>query len=135
MTTHKIANPLDGAQVKACCAAGYSSDVVALLLGSSYHPGGTRLTRRMLDLLALLPGERLVDVASGLGTTSLLAARDYGVGVDGVDLSEANVKLAAGAAVAADLVTRSWVQAVEASLQLIKAESERRAGRNRQPTP
>ena len=34
-----------------------------------------------------------------------------------------------------DLVTRSWIQAVEGSLELIKAESERRAGNNRQPTP
>jgi len=33
-----------------------------------------------------------------------------------------------------DLVARNWIQAVEGSLELIKAESERRAGSNRQPT-
>ncbi len=33
-----------------------------------------------------------------------------------------------------DLVTRSWIRAVEGSLELIKAESERRAGSNRQPS-
>ena len=54
--------------LKACCAAAYSSDVVALLLGDSYHPGGT---------------------------TALLLADAYGVRVDGVDYSPAGV--AAGA--------------------------------------
>lgn len=88
----------DAATLKACCATGYSSDVVALLLGSSYHPGGLRLTRRLLDTVGLRPGDLLVDVASGIGTTSLLAAGEYGADVDGVDLSAANVALANGAA-------------------------------------
>ncbi len=101
------AGGLDAEEVKACCATGYSSDVVTLLLGDSYHPGGTELTRRLLDLLALRPDERLVDVASGLGTSSLLAAREYDVIVEGIDLSEANVKLASGAAVAAGLAERA----------------------------
>jgi len=96
----------DPAAIKACCATGYSSDVVTLLLGASYHPGGTRLTRRLLDAIEVGPGHRLVDVACGVGTTALLAAQDYGATVDGVDLSEANVKLASGAAVATDLADR-----------------------------
>jgi len=95
----------DAAAIKACCATGYSSDLVALLLGASYHPGGTALTRRLLDALHLQPGEWLVDVACGVGTTALLAAQEYGVVVDGVDLSEANIKLASGAAEATDLAT------------------------------
>ncbi|MDQ3782337.1 MAG: methyltransferase domain-containing protein [Actinomycetota bacterium] len=107
MTTHGLTDGLDAAQVKACCATGYASDVMTLLLGSSYHPGGTALTRRLLDLLGLEPSERLVDVASGIGTSSLLAAQEYGVQVHGVDLSEANVKLATGAAVATDLTDRA----------------------------
>ncbi|MGH8827419.1 MAG: class I SAM-dependent methyltransferase, partial [Jiangellaceae bacterium] len=107
MTTADLTGGLDSAQVKTCCATGYSSDAVGLLLGFSYHPGGTTLTRRLLDLLDLRPGQRLVDVASGVGTSSLLAAADYGVIVDGVDLSNANVKLASGAAVATDLADRA----------------------------
>jgi ubiquinone/menaquinone biosynthesis C-methylase UbiE len=107
MTVHEPVNGLDASEVKACCAAGYSSDLVSLLLGSSYHPGGTTLTRRLLDSIGLQAGEQLVDVACGIGATSLLAARDYGAEVDGVDLSEANVKLAAGAAVATDLAQRA----------------------------
>lgn len=98
---------LDAAGLKACCAAGYSSDLVSLLLGSSYHPGGLRLTRHLLDGLALVEGRRLVDVAAGVGTTALLAAEELGVRVDGVDLSAANVNLASGAALSAGLADRA----------------------------
>lgn len=107
MTAHEVAGGLGAEQVKACCATGYSSDVVSLLLGPSYHPGGTRLTRRLLDSIGLQAGERLADVASGIGTTGLLAAQEYDAIVDGVDMSEANVKLATGAAVTTDLADRT----------------------------
>lgn len=93
----------DAEQIKICCATSYSSDVVGLLLGPSYHPGGLSLTRRLLDLLGLSPGMRLVDVACGIGTTSRLAASEYDVVVDGVDLSDANVAAAADTAASAGL--------------------------------
>ena len=96
----------DAAAIKACCAAGYSSDLVSLLLGDSYHPGGLTLTRRLLHRLGLQPGDRMLDVASGIGTTSLLAATEYGARVDGIDLSDANVALAHGAAAARGLADR-----------------------------
>lgn len=107
MSAGEVFDGLDAAQVKACCATGYSSDLVSLLLGPSYHPGGTRLTRRLLDALGLRPGERLVDVASGIGTTALLAAQEYDAIVDGVDLSASNVALAVGAADAAGVGDRT----------------------------
>lgn len=93
----------DAAAVKACCVDGYSSDLVSLLLGESYHPGGLQLTRHLFEKLCLTTGQRLVDVASGVGTTALLASRENDVQVDGVDLSAANVALAAGAAASAGL--------------------------------
>jgi ubiquinone/menaquinone biosynthesis C-methylase UbiE len=96
----------DPAAIKACCADGYSSDLVALLLGDTYHPGGLALTRRLLDALGVGPGERLLDVAAGTGATALLAAVEYGALVDGVDLSTANVTLASGAAAARGLADR-----------------------------
>lgn len=96
-----------GETIKACCAVGYSSDLVSLLLGDSYHPGGLDLTRRLLDQLGLAPGSRLVDVASGIGTTVLLAASEYDAQADGVDLSPANVTLATGAAAARGLDDRA----------------------------
>lgn len=97
---------LDPALVKACCAAGYSSDLVALLLDDSYHPGGLALTRQLLDRMAVHSGHRLLDVAAGTGTTSLLSAVEYGARVDGVDLSPANVTLASGVAAARGLADR-----------------------------
>jgi len=103
-----------GDDVKACCAAAYSSDVVALLLGVSYHPGGTALTRRLADGLHLGEGHRVLDVASGRGTTALLLADTYGVRVDGVDYSPANTALAQGAAQATGLADRAAFTAGDA---------------------
>ncbi|MEU8849702.1 methyltransferase domain-containing protein [Streptomyces sp. NPDC048564] len=99
-------NQPSGEELKACCAAAYSSDIVALLLGESYHPGGTALTRRLADGLGLTPGARVLDVASGRGTTALLLADAYGTEVDGVDYASANTALAQGAAQAAGLADR-----------------------------
>ncbi|WP_314176535.1 class I SAM-dependent methyltransferase [Streptomyces winkii] len=96
-----------GDGLKDCCAAAYSSDVVALLLGDAYHPGGTALTRRLADGLRLTRTNRVLDVASGRGTTALLLADAYGVRVDGVDYSAANTAHARGAASAAGLGDRA----------------------------
>jgi len=102
-----MTQPPTGEDVKACCAAAYSSDVVALLLGDAYHPGGAALTRRLADLLGLTAGERVLDVASGRGTTALLLTDAYGADVDGVDYSAANTALAQGAAQAAGLAGKT----------------------------
>lgn len=98
---------MDGDELKACCTAAYSKDVVALLLGDSYHPGGTALSRRLADRLALTADARVLDVASGRGTTALLLADAYDVRVDGVDYSAANTALAQGAAQAAGLAEKA----------------------------
>ena len=79
------------AEIKACCAATYGNDAVALLLGESYHPGGPSLTRRMAERLRLRSGQRVVDVAAGPGASARLLATDYDVIVDGVDLGQASV--------------------------------------------
>jgi hypothetical protein len=93
-------------EIKSCCAAAYSSDVVGLLLGDSYHPGGLALTRRLAGRLDLAADARVLDVACGRGTTALLLAEDNRARVDGVDLSAGNVALAQGAAAAAGLADR-----------------------------
>lgn len=90
-------------EIKTCCATAYGSDLVALLLGESYHPGGLTLTRHLARLLDLCPEQRVLDVAAGRGTTALLLAQEHGVRVDGIDLSGANVALAQGAADTAEL--------------------------------
>ena len=71
------------AEIKACCAATYGNDAVALLLGESYHPGGPSLTRRMAERLRLRSGQRVVDVAAGPGASARLLATDYDVIVAG----------------------------------------------------
>jgi len=97
---------LSAADVKACCAAAYSSDAVALVLGDSFHPGGRPLTRRLATVTCLQPGERVLDLASGPGTTALLLAQEFGVTVDGIDLAAASVARASAAAQAAGLAER-----------------------------
>lgn len=82
------------AHVKSCCVTAYSTDLVAMLLGEAYHPGGPALTRQLADQLALRPGQAVLDVASGPGTTARLLAGEYGVRVTGIDLSPANVATA-----------------------------------------
>jgi arsenite methyltransferase len=81
----------DPEYVKACCAAFYGVDLVRLFLGDSYHPGGAALTRRLADLLGLQPGERVLDVAAGIGTAALLLAGERDAQVVGVDLGESQV--------------------------------------------
>jgi SAM-dependent methyltransferase len=72
--------------VKSCCARAYESDVVAAVLGPSYHPGGLALTRRLARALGLGPGMRVLDVAAGPGATGRLLAEEFGCEVVGVDL-------------------------------------------------
>ncbi len=90
-------------RIKACCADAYSRDIVALLLGESYHPGGASLTRRLAEVLGLRSGQRVADIASGPGATARLLASEYDVTVDGVDLGEINVDRGRTAAAAAGL--------------------------------
>jgi hypothetical protein len=99
---------------KACCAAAYQEDVVALILGESYHPGGLDLTRRLAQGLGLRSGQRVLDVASGPGATACLLAAEFGVDVDGVDLGEASVEKARAAAAGRGLSGRVHFQAGDA---------------------
>ena len=88
------AEGLAATEVKSCCATAYQNDVVALVLGESYHPGGLDLTRRLARALDLRPGDHVLDIASGPGTTALLVAAEFGVEVDGVDLGSMTVERA-----------------------------------------
>lgn len=81
-------------ETKACCAAAYGNDAVALVLGESYHPGGLRLTHRLAARLRLRTGQRVLDVAAGPGATARMLAADYDVTVDGIDLAPDTVEKA-----------------------------------------
>ncbi len=94
------------ASVKQCCAAFYGSDLARLLLGDSFHPGGTQLTDRLCQLLQLSQRSRLLDVAAGRGTSAFYVVEAFGCEVVGIDLSEDNVHAANEEAVRRGLADR-----------------------------
>jgi arsenite methyltransferase len=75
-------------------------------LAGELHPGGAATTRRALELIGVGPGERLLDIASGKGDSALLAARERGCIVTGIDFGKAAVIDAGRAAEAAGLSDR-----------------------------
>jgi arsenite methyltransferase len=74
-------------EIKSCCAAAYSSGTARLLLGDSFHPVGLALTSRLARALRVGPGDLVVDVACGPGTSALQLARETGCEVIAVDLA------------------------------------------------
>ncbi len=100
-------DPEDHDAVKACCATAYGIDLVALFLGDTYHPGGLDLTRRLATAIKLNAGERVLDVASGIGTTALLLATEHDVDVLGVDLGATQIDRARTRATDAGLDQRA----------------------------
>ncbi|MGH3449484.1 MAG: class I SAM-dependent methyltransferase, partial [Haloechinothrix sp.] len=65
------------------------------------HPGGRASTDRLLDWAAVQPGERVLDVGCGVGTTAIRLVREYDAKVVAADLAplmrqraEANVAAA-----------------------------------------
>jgi arsenite methyltransferase len=102
-------------QLKSTCAAVYEHPVVRWLLGGELHPGGQQSTRRALELIGLGNGDRLLDVASGSGTSALLAARELGATVTGIDYGEQAVMAAAAAADA---------ECLDARIQFVRGDAE-----------
>jgi len=97
---------LAGSDAKACCAALYEHPAVRWLLGDELHPGGEATTRRALELVGVEAGERLLDIASGTGASAILAAREFGCLVAGVDYGAEAIRGAQRAADAAGLCDR-----------------------------
>src|SRR5258708_16992094 len=108
--------------VKQCCARVYESDFAKLLLGDSFHPGGLKLTERLGTLLGLTPQSRVLDIASGKGTSALFLAERFGCEVLGIDYSEQNVEQASAVAAAQGIGSRVSFRAGDAE-RLPVAES------------
>ena len=89
--------------IKACCAALYQSDLARLLLGETFHPGGTELTLHLGTLLQLTPNSHVLDVACGPGNSALLLARHFGCRVLGLDYGADTVQQASARARELDL--------------------------------
>lgn len=51
------------------------------------HPGGRESTEQLLEWAALKPGERVLDIGCGVGTTAIRIARETGADVVAADIS------------------------------------------------
>jgi ubiquinone/menaquinone biosynthesis C-methylase UbiE len=106
MSSQKSAVQFQPSEVKQCCARLYEGDMAKLLLGDSFHPGGLKLTDRLGHLLQLTLHSRVLDVASGRGTSAVFLAERFGCEVIGIDYSDRNVEQASGEATVRGLSQR-----------------------------
>ncbi len=86
------------ATIKQCCAGLYESDAARLLLGDSFHPGGTKLTEHLGQRLNLTAQSRVLDVAAGKGTSAFHLAQRFQCEVVGIDYGGKSVDEATRAA-------------------------------------
>ncbi len=90
-----------------CCAELYELPIVEYLLGPSFHPGGTRLTRQLASAALISPNSDVLDVACGNGNSARFIAAEFGATVTGCDYSSINLERAAAATRAAQLESRT----------------------------
>ena len=80
--------------VKVCCADFYQGDLVRMLLGDVFHPGGLALTCHLGERLGLGPGMQVLDVACGRGASAVHLAERFGCHVTGLDYGAENIAVA-----------------------------------------
>lgn len=106
-------------ELAGCCAELYELPAVRWLLDGQLHPGGRELTLRAAELAGIGPASRVLDLASGAGTTAFLLAEELGAEVVGVERGPAAVAQASAAAAALGLAGAvRFVAADAASLPL-----------------
>lgn len=110
--------------VEACCASLYGHPLVELIAGESFHPGGLASTRRLLEAAPLPARARVLDAGCGLGASARLASLEFGLVVDGCDVSGAAIRRASALADGAGATVRF----AEASLLRLPYEHGRFAG-------
>jgi cyclopropane-fatty-acyl-phospholipid synthase len=90
----------------------YSSAIFAepVSAAESLESAQDRKLRRLLDRLELKPGDRLLDIGCGWGSLAEAAARDYGVRVTGLTLSEEQKAYAERRLAAAGLAGRCAIE-------------------------
>ena len=69
----------------------YCNDIVRLVLGDSWHPGGLALTTKLGESLNLSADDSILDVACGIGSSGLHIAKNFGCSVSGIDASDGNI--------------------------------------------
>ena len=70
-------------------------DVEDLSPLDQFHLRGHQATRELAEEAGLAPGQRLLDIGSGIGGPARMLAQDFGVAVTAVDLTEAFCRTAA----------------------------------------
>jgi SAM-dependent methyltransferase len=90
-----------------CCADLYELPIVEYLLGQSFHPGGTRLTRKLASAALVSPNCDVLDVACGNGNSARFIAAEFGATVTGCDYSSINLERAAEASRAVQMESKT----------------------------
>jgi arsenite methyltransferase len=80
--------------IASCCADLYELPIVEYLLGQSFHPGGTELTRQLASACLVSPNSSVLDVACGNGNSARTIAANFGASVTGCDNSAINIERA-----------------------------------------
>lgn len=94
-TAPRIAKPLQDIESPvSCCSAFYEQDWVRTLAEDIFHPGGEDLTRKTIATMQLPRNARIADLGCGTGTTAILLAKDFGLSVNAMDISAANIERA-----------------------------------------
>ncbi len=106
-----------------CCAELYELPIVEYLLGQSFHPGGTKLTRQLATASLVSPNSRVLDVACGSGSTARLLAANFGATVTGCDYSSVNIERARQASHTAGLNHKTQFLRADAEQLPFAAES------------
>jgi len=81
-------------EIKICCATFYQSDLVRMLFGDVFHPGGLALTGHLGEAIGLRPSNHALDVACGRGLSAVHLAKRYGCRVTGLDYGTENIAAA-----------------------------------------
>jgi len=79
-------------EIKQCCVDFYQDEKIKLIFGDSMHPGGLELTKELAEKLGISKGKKVMDIASGYGTSAIFLAKNFGCKVTGVDLGQKNVE-------------------------------------------
>jgi len=90
-----------------CCAELYELPIVEYLLGQSFHPGGTKLTRQLASAALVAPDSDVLDVACGNGNSARFVATVFGATVTGCDYSAINLERAVAASRSAQLESKT----------------------------
>lgn len=76
----------------------YESSVFGRAMEDGVHPGGLKLAKRMAQVARVHEDSKVLDIASGRGTTALFLCKEYGCRVIGLDLSQRAISIARGKA-------------------------------------